>query len=408
MMFCNKVRLILSVLFSYMPMDCFAREKLPSWNALDSFQGLLTKQEFENSLKTIYCPRVPWHEHWLKFNRKEVLIRKQNGKDDWYILSFRDGNLSSSILRERKTDEQNNSLKGLRIALDPGHIGGDFSEMEGRHFSIRGGKPIKEGDLALSVAQVLSKKLIKRGVQVHFLRKQNKPVTKLRPQDFERESEDWVNQKEVLLKRKYSTNERQELLSKRKEVLFYRVSEIHARAALINDVIRPDLVICLHLNAAPWPNPDKFELVERNDFHVLVNGCYMGGELSDDHQRFEMLYRLLNGWHKKEQLIAENISNAFSRITELPAFNYKGPNALKIGKVPGVWARNLLANRIYRCPVVFLEPYVANSKDAFDRIILGNYKGRRKVNGELKKSLIEEYAESVFRGIQNSYPTKDK
>ena len=28
-----------------------------------------------------------------------------------------------------------------------------------------------------------------------------------------------------------------------------------------------------------------------------VNGCYMGGELALDDQRFEMLLRLLNGWH---------------------------------------------------------------------------------------------------------------
>ena len=132
------------------------------------------------------------------------------------------------------------------------------------------------------------------------------------------------------------------------------------------------------------------------------------GELADDQQRFEMIYRLLNGWHKTELLLAENVSRSFSRLTKLPPFSYKGPNALKVGEVKGVWARNLLANRIYRCPVVFLEPYVANSKEAYERIQLGNYEGKMQVRGEPKLSLVEEYAESVFQGICESFSGSGK
>jgi hypothetical protein len=157
------------------------------------------------------------------------------------------------------------------------------------------------------------------------------------------------------------------------------------------------------LNAAPWPSSEKQELVKRNDFHVLVNGCYMGGELSDDRQRFEMIYRLVNGWARTEKRVAECISRTFSGLTQLPAFRYKGPNALKIGSVPGVWARNLLANRSYYCPVVFLEPYVANSRDAFQRIILGDYPGKKSIDGMQRLSLIEEYAECVSEGIRKSF-----
>ena len=81
---------------------------------------------------------------------------------------------------------------------------------------------------------------------------------------------------------------------------------------------------------------------------------------------------------------------------------------MKVGEVKGVWARNLLANRIYRCPVVFLEPYIANSKAAYERIQLGNYKGKIQVRGELKLSLVEEYADSVFQGICNSFSESRK
>ena len=42
----------------------------------------------------------------------------------------------------------------VRIALDPGHIGGQYSEMEGRHFALNGSFPVKEGDLAIICGQL--------------------------------------------------------------------------------------------------------------------------------------------------------------------------------------------------------------------------------------------------------------
>ena len=42
-------------------------------------------------------------------------------------------------------------IEGLVIAIDPGHIGGDYSEMEARHFKIGEAPPVKEGDLTLIV-----------------------------------------------------------------------------------------------------------------------------------------------------------------------------------------------------------------------------------------------------------------
>ena len=68
-------------------------------------------------------------------------------------------------------------------------------------------------------------------------------------------------------------------------------------------------------------------------------------------------------------------------------------------KTPGVWARNLLANRLYECPVVFLEPYVANSKDVFARIRAGDYSGKKEVAGKMRVSLAEEYVDAVIAGL---------
>ena len=80
---------------------------------------------------------------------------------------------------------------------------------------------------------------------------------------------------------------------------------------------------------------------------------------------------------------------------------------MKIGKVEGVWARNLLANRHYRCPVVFLEPYRANSRGAYERIIAGNYKGTRDFEGVQRIPLMDEYAQAVAEGLVKSFSKTD-
>ena len=96
------------------------------------------------------------------------------------------------------------------------------------------------------------------------------------------------------------------------------------------------------------------------------------------------------------------MSKAFAQKTSLPAFAYKGPNALKIGDVEGVWARNLLANRIYEAPVVFLEPYIANSETVYQRIKMGNLDGQRKTGQKTKISLVREYADAVVFGLEQT------
>jgi hypothetical protein len=121
-----------------------------------------------------------------------------------------------------------------------------------------------------------------------------------------------------------SEDEKSKRIKKRKELYFYRVSEIIARSEIIRKK-KPDLILCIHLNAAPWPDPEKKSLVSRNDYHVLVNGCYMGGELAYDNQRYEMIWRLLNRWDASERFIAEHMSKALLKTQDYPLLLTRGP-----------------------------------------------------------------------------------
>jgi len=396
----NLIYLLLGFIFSFcLNAKTTSLAEDPQWSDLDIFQESITRGEFIHFLDTVYCPRPEWWSAWINIKEDKASIRKFPQQDDWYDLYFKKDEKTPSSFTKAKSISKN--LRGLTIALDPGHIGGAWSAMEKRHFSLNDDQPVKEGDLALAVAKNLVPALKELGAIPVLVRKKAEPVTQNRPQHFREDAVEWA--KTVLGEDYNNTEKKNILIRERRELLFYRVDEIRARANLINHSIKPDLVISIHFNAAPWPDAEKRELVGRNDHHILVNGCYMGGELAYDDQRFELIWRLLNRWSVMEQHLAEALSHSFSQVTGMPTFSYKGPNALKIGEVPGVWARNLLANRIYRCPVVLLEPYVANSKSTYTHIQLGHYEGVRKIDGIQRKALIEEYAECVVRGIVEAY-----
>jgi N-acetylmuramoyl-L-alanine amidase len=363
----------------------------PDWSQLDKYQETLTAEEFSFSLQQVYCPREEWWSSWIELQEDRAKIRKTGGTDQWYELRFR----TDGQKKTHAPDLVGKPPHQWVVAIDPGHIGGDWAKMERREFSIGQERPVREGELTLAVAKELLPRLQSLGVHPVLIRDGLQPVTPRRPGDFRDLAQPWVDG--ILGSDSNATSEEKStLLQDRQELLFYRVDEIQERARLVNQSIQPDLVICLHFNAAPWPDPEKQQLVERDDHHVLVNGCYMGGEIAYDDQRFELIWRMVNRWSETEQRLAESLSLSFSEQTGLPPFSYKGPNALKIGEVPGVWARNLLANRRYRCPVVFLEPYVANSQTTYPRIQKWLAQGAGQDD-----CIITEYTDAVMLGLGN-------
>ena len=115
------------------------------------------------------------------------------------------------------------------------------------------------------------------------------------------------------------------------ELLFYRNSEIRERAALVNTKLKPDVVLCLHFNAEAWDDPTKPTLIDRNHFHLLVNGSYLPPELEFDDVRFEMLQRLLSRTHDEEFPLAEKAADAMAQRTGLPPYEYTTDNVTRIG-----------------------------------------------------------------------------
>jgi hypothetical protein len=116
-----------------------------------------------------------------------------------------------------------------------------------------------------------------------------------------------------------------------------------------------------------------------------------------------MLRRLLSGVYQEELPIAETAATAMAKKTQLPPYEYTTDNAKKVGATGYVWARNLVATRLYQCPVVYFEPYVMNNADVFARIQAGDYNGTRSIHGVERRSIFQEYVDSVVAGLVEYY-----
>lgn len=383
----------------------------PPWEHLEPFQETITEARFLHLLNEIYAPRSAY-EPWIRIEGREAHIRLKAEEDEEFILRFAESQDSAlppprywKPRQELPPPKEGKPLSGIRIALDPGHIGGSYGPMEERSFPFDDGPPIQEGDLTLEVARYLQKRLDDLGAEVWLSRSEAKPLTLetiegLMPVAYQKITGKNYN------KENYNASIHTPEIRKLNELLFYRVSEIRARAEKVNGQIKPDLVLAVHFNAASWPDHDKDNFPLENHFHLLVNGAYSSKELSYDDIRFEMLLKLLTGTAEEEIALGEAIIPAMVKANELPAFIYSTPNAAKVGTSPYLWARNLLANRLYRCPVVYLEPYVLNNRDVAMRARMGDYEGYLEVEGALRKSLIREYADGVVDGLLAYYGSR--
>lgn len=385
----------------------------PDWPSLEKYQETMTHDEFAEVLEKVYCTRgVDPDLIQLEARAARFLIDKE--EKSWFTLRFASDDASRKSVGEWWRSAKSlpkppagKELTGLKVALDPGHIGGRWARMEERWFQVGDSQPVQEGDMTLRVAKLLAPKLRALGAHVSFVRESTAPVTPKRPDDLREVSRQVLLRAGVPQPREDfegpADPEKEHTIRWQNEILFYRNSEIRQRAALVNSEIKPDVVLCLHFNAEAWNDPRQPTLIERNHLHLLVNGSFLSPELEFDDVRFEMIRRLLSRTHEEELPLAEKSAVAMAHRTGLPPYTYTTDNVTPAGKSGYVYLRNLIATRLYQCPVIYFEPYVMNSDEVFWRVQEGDYEGVRNVNGTDRPSIFREYADGVVDGLRDYY-----
>lgn len=373
----------------------------PDWTKLNIFQETITKDDFVSLLDKVYAPDGAWRGT-ISISDDGALITTRQGAQPFFLRFAPSRDKAKSLRtywRGRSTlppEEPGKPLAGLKIALDPGHIGGYWAQMEERWFQIGNSKPVTEGDMTLHVAKLISKQLQALGAQVFLTRSKPAPTTSLRPKGLKDEAMASLREK--------GTDPTDFNVAKESERLFYRVGEIRRRGKLVNENIRPDVVVCLHFNAEAWGDANNPTLSDINHLHYLVSGSLSTDELAYEDQRYDMLAKLLNRSYKEEVALANVMARKMAAATGLPPYSYRDNKAaMRVNDNPYIWARNLLANRLFLCPVVYVEPYVMNNNLVFARIQAGDYEGTRNFGGAIRKSIYREYADAVVAGLLAYY-----
>jgi len=411
---------LLSFLFLLFPLVLYAADNVsvlgnrPRWDVLEYYAETITHDEFVHLINDVYCTHG-FAPDLIEITDKSARILMNRDAQKFFTLRFSANAATRKpvprLWRPAKSlpaASGEKPLSGLKVALDPGHLGGKWAKMEERWFQVGESTPIQEGDLTLRVARLLASRLRELGANVSFVRNSDEPTTSKGPGDFRDLARKILIRNGVPQPRSDVLDpndpEKEQTVRWQSEILFYRYSEIRRRAARVNFKLHPDLVLCLHLNAEGWGDPNSPTLTDINHLHLLVNGSYLAEELEFDDERFEMIRRVLSRAYDEELPLADTIALAMARETSLPPYAYPTTNSTtKVGTSGYVYARNLLATRLFRCPVVYCEPYVMNSKDVFARIQAGDYKGMRNINGVERKSIFREYADSVAQGLVDYY-----
>lgn len=283
-------------------------------------------------------------------------------------------------------------LQGLKIVLDPGHMGTpEWDEITGKYVSY-GGKKVSEGQIALWTAYLVAGELENLGAEVHLTRDEPGPVAATAPfsfdpaphiaQFFYNSIDSWMaplfalNEKTFVARVKSAPETLKAFSNAQRIQYFIGGEDLEARARLI-DRLQPDVVINIHYDAS---RVDRIQN-EDNSIEAFVPGGIRKSETGSRIFRSQHLKHLLEvrRWNESVSLASHMMGEMSTRL-KLPLLSK--PEAFSGIKVKdGVYARNLYLNRRNLGALeVFLECLHYDHVSEFKRLTkntqTGSYRGQ--------------------------------
>ncbi len=307
------------------------------------------------------------------------LLKKLNPTDFLVIYKWKKNtHLSSKQLDSLKgtiqditiSASQFSSLKGKKIAIDPGHFAGNMEvariEQKFIEFipsplnTLKDTIRFNEGVLTFQTAEILKQRLLEQGANVMVTRpKQNYT-------SFQITYDDWISKRkkpvlDSLLKENAIDKKRYtRLMNLGKDKLFwefFRDYELMERVRIINE-FKPDVTVIIHYNVdeknTDWINPTK-----KNFTMTFIGGGITGDNFAKPINKVHFLRLLLTNQINESEKLASLTVNQFSKQMTIPIAqkndaDYLRDNCLKAPS-NGVFCRNLALCRTINSPLVYGE-----------------------------------------------------
>src|SRR5437870_8711820 len=104
----------------------------PKWNVLEKYQGTITHDEFSRLIQDVYCTHG-FAPDLVEINEKTARLLMNRGSQKSFTLRFAEDDSRRKpvprLWRPAKSlspSRPDKPLSGLKIALDPGHLGGKW------------------------------------------------------------------------------------------------------------------------------------------------------------------------------------------------------------------------------------------------------------------------------------------
>ncbi len=299
--------------------------------------------------------------------------------------------LSNSSLSSQKPSD----FHGLKIALDPGHMGGEFwDKVTGKFVKDPKGIVISEGVLNLQICLLLKDQLEKLGATVLLTRTGLTPVSKLDYKTFdlkpfaryeilESVHADWFQKliakapvgpklfalfdQSPEIKKLFSERSRSDFFSKR--------ADLWARADMINK-FNADIVLIIHHDtvsstdgASSGLNPNA-----PNETKSFVFGSYENAEFGSTASRAYFVRHLVDkeSWDNSVLMSRKITTRLYNKLgLKLDTSSNIGGRLVE----PGIRARNLMLPRILLAQnIAYMENLFYNRPAEFNALIEPDYK----------------------------------
>jgi N-acetylmuramoyl-L-alanine amidase len=357
----------------------------------DAYQYKLTQEEAEIKIKSYLEKDHSIHEFY-RVTPEAFYIGDLTHQQVDYVL-----HLASAPQATHHRSTERNSLEKVKIAIDPGHFGGAFAELEERFVNIPAEKTkenqplsFNEGTLTYLTALVLKSLLEAEGAVV-FVTRPGIAQGAIKESFFE-----WLATHPLLWKK-------DESLAK----LFrdhYNKEDLKARAQEIN-AFAPDLTIIIHYNAHLTDlEKDTRSLLTATNYNlVFIPGAFCANELSRIEDRYEFLRLIVTDDMEQSLKLSRQIARQFADQLNVPLISHN-EKASYIEKVcliqePGIYSRNLALTRLVHSPLCYGETLVQNNENEVYRLSTND----TQVEGQPCPKRVREVAQAYFEGIKNYF-----
>lgn len=341
------------------------------------------------------------HEFFLNWNDAGKFISLFRSEPDSVLAIYERGR---SLPLKRNYIQKNNppapyvpemvSLKGMKIALDPGHMAGDsaMARIEGKclflEYDSAGQKQrleLIEGQLTLATAHMVKEALEKAGAEVMMTRE------KPNQSAFGITYDEWLKKElpESKLGRFKIFHDK------------FKSLELLERAKKIN-AFAPDLTLIIHYNVdetnVGWTKPGR-----KNFTMAFIGGNIISKNLSGKINRIEFLRLLVSDDLEKSEQLAGHLVSNFNTKLNVPVAKPSDAIYLKEESIqtptPGVYSRNLALTRLVHGPLAYGESLYQDNfsecKDLCNCTI--DVKGVK--TSERVKKVAECYVQAVFEFV---------